>query len=818
VSSPIYPTRGIAAGSSTATYELWATLKPVLDRLSKADPTLIICLHVDDLSVTSTSADSDECTDKLVAAAEQVQHDISHTLQMQFATDKGFVIASTEQAARLIAKQLPISTQPAQSVRRLGIDYTLASVGDGAPHRKRHTATRWHRLVTALRNARNMPALFPAGAPGIFVCGILPAALYGAEHYAPDPKQITQLRAAAVKAWGPQPWGVPHELAMMLYPTTHDPLYIAVLQPIYRWAREVWLSSHPDPAHSDVLTAAELTAAAHRLLQHDRIPLPQGPLLALHSSLFFLKWRLAPPYGLLDENNQSLDLSHGSPALLKHYVRNRFQRIQEACLEARFALRPNGAVQQPHWPLVRRFLGSKRATKKQKTSLLSILYGTLPTPAWLSLHGWNVQPMCDICHSLCDLTHLAYGCHSPQPLLVGDLLGRIDIPPRVGTAPMKATIHGWDTPVDEFYFEQGVPVYTDGSAIHVQFPEIACSAAAAFQVDSAGKHRLLTVQNDPSGPQSAIAGEAIAVELATYGLSRSPLTQPTQLVVDCQAVVTNLQTLPRSLGYRHKYAGHFLDTPSVQLCPYKIKSHMTEAVATQMGIREHWFGNAKADRFASEARASTGKAGLAYIEHQKALFAQLLSITDAAAGLPPVLTRPNRKAAATLHEAGRRPDPHTFARQGPRWICTKCGITARFAARKVGGCHQAARVVERLHSTHRLFVAFHEEHGLTTPFYFCNRCGAHSTTRVAALHTMCLPKLVPTPAMKKLAARRHPRSNGLLSEVRRFCRLTPAGDPPGKPKPRAAPAAVIDEQAVDAHDCELQAAFELGIGASLDSD
>jgi hypothetical protein len=383
---------------------------------------------------------------------------------------------------------------------------------------------------------------------------------------------------------------------------------------------------------------------------------------------------------------------------------------------------------------------------------------------------------------------------------------------------MKATIHGWDTPVEEFYFEQGVPVYTDGSAIHVQFPEIACSAAAAFQVDSAGKHRLLTVQNDPSGPQSAIAGEAIAVELATYGLSRSPLTQPTQLVVDCQAVVTNLQTLPRSLGYRHKYAGHFLDTPSVQLCPYKIKSHMTEAVATQLGIREHWFGNAKADRFASEARASTGKAGLAYIEHQKALFAQLLSITDAAAGLPPVLTRPNRKAASTLHEAGRRPDPHTFARQGPRWICTKCGITARSAARKVGGCHQAARVVERLHSTHRLFVAFHEEHGLTTPFYFCNRCGAHSTTRVAALHTMCLPKLIPTPAMKKLAARRHPRSNGLLSEVRRFRSPMPSAAMPGKPAPRSAPAAVIDEQAVDAHDCELQAAYELGMGVSLDSD
>jgi hypothetical protein len=136
----------------------------------------------------------------------------------------------------------------------------------------------------------------------------------------------------------------------------------------------------------------------------------------------------------------------------------------------------------------------------------------------------------------------------------------------------------------------------------------------------------------------------------------------------------------------------------------------------------------------------------------------------------------------------------------------------------VGGCHQAARVVERLHTTHRLFVAFHEEHGLTTPFYFCNRCGAHSTTRVAALHTMCLPKLVPTPAMKRLAALRHPRSNGLLSEVRRFRMQLPSSAIPGKPKSRAAPASATVEQAFDAHDCELQAAYELGMGASIDSD
>jgi hypothetical protein len=822
VSDPSYPTRGIAAGSSTATYELWAVLKPVLDRLAKADPTLIICLHVDDLSVTATDSDTERCTDRLVSAAMLVNHDISNTLQMQFASDKGYVIASTEQAARIIAAQLPMPTQAAHSVRRLGIDYSLASVGGRDQNHRKHNQTRWHRLVAALRNARKLPHLFPAGAPGIFVCGILPAALYGAEHYAPDPKHLNQLRTAAIKAWGPHPWGVPNDLAILLYPTLHDPLFVAVFQPIFRWAREVWLSSHPDPAHSDVLSAAELTAAAHRILQHDRIPLPQGPLLAMHSSLHFLKWRLAPPYGLADENGNPLDLSHGSPALLRHYVRNRFQAIQERCLEERFALRPNGAVQTPHWPFIRRFLASKRPNKRQKTSLLSILYGTLPTPAWLSTHGWNVSPHCEVCRQLCDLTHLIYGCHSPHNVDANELLGHSHIPPRLGIAPMRATVHGWEVPTDQFHFEQGIPVYTDGSAIHVQYPEIACSAAAAFQVDSQGKHRLLTVQNDLLGPQSSIAAEAIAVELATFGLRKSPTScATTMLVADCQAVIDNLQSLPRALGYRHKYAGHFLDTADPHLTPIKIKSHMTEAVATQLGLRDHWFGNDKADRFANEARADTGKAGREYIDKQKTLFAHILKVTAAAADLPPVLTRPCRRTTDTLHEARRQPDPHAFARQGPRWICTQCGITARHSARKLSGCSQAARVVDRLHSTHRLFVAFREEQGLFTPFYFCNKCGAHSTSRVAALHSLCLPKLIPTPAMKRLEAGRHPRTNANLVSVRRF-RLS-TGVRARSPPPTASSSLQLKVSADHApasfedSDPEVEAARILGLGTAFDA-
>jgi hypothetical protein len=61
----------------------------------------------------------------------------------------------------------------------------------------------------------------------------LPVALYGAEHHVIDPKHIQKLRRAAIGAWGSRPWGVlPTDLAMLMYPTEQDPLFIAVTAPL----------------------------------------------------------------------------------------------------------------------------------------------------------------------------------------------------------------------------------------------------------------------------------------------------------------------------------------------------------------------------------------------------------------------------------------------------------------------------------------------------------------------------------------------------------------------------------------------------------
>jgi hypothetical protein len=125
---------------------------------------------------------------------------------------------------------------------------------------------------------------------------------------------------------------------------------------------------------------------------------------------------------------------------------------------------------------------------------------------------------------------------------------------------LLATINGWEKDWHDFSFEPGRPIFTDGSAIHLMFPEIACSSAAAFQVDSEGNHRLAVAQNDATDPQSAIAVEALAAEIAIQRLRADPshTEVDTELVADCQAVILALARGPSDTSYRRKFAGHFM--------------------------------------------------------------------------------------------------------------------------------------------------------------------------------------------------------------------------------------------------------------------
>jgi hypothetical protein len=241
-------------------------------------------------------------------------------LGMAFAPDKGFVMVTTSSSAARLAK-----------TTRLGVDYALDPQSRVMP-------ARWHRLAVSLARAKRMPHLY--GAPGIHTFGILLAALYGAEHQAIPPPAVQKLRHTAVRAGGSRPWGAPTDFAMLLYPTDQDPFYIAIAAPLARWAREVWVSTAPEgPADDDTLIHVELVLAA-RAIADDR-PLPQGPLLAVRQALAQIGWTMQPPFHFCNHTGYTLNLSEGTPALLRHHIRKRVASLQERSFRDRLYERPS---------------------------------------------------------------------------------------------------------------------------------------------------------------------------------------------------------------------------------------------------------------------------------------------------------------------------------------------------------------------------------------------------------------------------------------------------------------------------------------------
>jgi hypothetical protein len=161
------------------------------------------------------------------------------------------------------------------------------------------------------------------------------------------------------------------------------------------------------------------------------------------------------------------------------------------------------------------------------------------------------------------------------------------------------------------------------------FPEIACSSAAAFQIDSEGRHRLAVAQCEATGPQSAIAGEALAAEIAIQRLTADPMhtETDTELVADCLAVIRALSGGPTDSSYKCKFAGHYKGANTARIVPVKMKAHLSEQAAKDFGCHQHWFGNERADYWANDVRNTTGKAWADYVSLQRAAFHETMQAT-----------------------------------------------------------------------------------------------------------------------------------------------------------------------------------------------
>lgn len=101
VGKGIYPTKGVAAGSPFAPFELALVVLPTIVRLRSSGIPLALSIYVDDFMISATGQDEDQMASRMVKWAAMVYDEIT-SVGFVVERAKGFVLGSSRQlAARL---------------------------------------------------------------------------------------------------------------------------------------------------------------------------------------------------------------------------------------------------------------------------------------------------------------------------------------------------------------------------------------------------------------------------------------------------------------------------------------------------------------------------------------------------------------------------------------------------------------------------------------------------------------------------------------------------------------------------------------------
>ncbi len=313
-----------------------------------------------------------------------------------------------------------------------------------------------------------------------------------------------------------------------------------------------------------------------------------------------------------------LDMTRGSPTMLKHYVVLAHQDNVNKELATLFAVKGLLAADQTlDWDLLRSFLGKKKIPSIDKAACIAALYGSFPTPAWLWAHGWEACNTCFACEQTNDLAHVTNGCGPPNIDYVKDIakaLAPLRKPEVFDIVElMLCTINGCPVPMENFAFDPDLPIYTDGSAMHVGIMALAVSAGAAFQIGKDGLHYVVRCQVPRAFPQSAVAAEHMAIHLVFRFLYLRAGHRGATIISDCQAVVSAFAHPHLYQGYRAKFGGLWREPGLLAVYEVlKTPAHRTREEAIAQNDEANWFGNDKADYWAKFALAGTDKDGSDY--------------------------------------------------------------------------------------------------------------------------------------------------------------------------------------------------------------
>jgi ribonuclease HI len=762
---PILSTRGIAAGSAGATYELLALLLPAVRATQSAVPTARICLHVDDLNITATGTTHGEVLERLLEASTVIKDHCQRQCAMEFSDGKAFAMASDARlASEVKAAVLHAGGTIVTDVRRLGNDYSLRrprQAAEQAPLPRKRVSTAvaqarkaryvkaglpvvQQRLKEAARRARILRRQARQGGTAVFSGGILSVAQYGTEMAPLPPLALRQLRVQAAAATGVPPLGLAHELRVLAVPVRHDPGYRAVMMPLHRYHREVWMRYSPDPSQAP-LSFPQLRALAATI--SSTVWVSQcGPVAAIRVALHTLGWALRDLATLVTGNGQELSLVQMSPAALQRVIALRFDELRHEPLYAKWRERHGQAGPlDPH--TVHAILRSRTTTIPAKTAFLRWVSGTTPVRSWLAAHGWAVDPLCPHCSTADDTVEHALQCpgrlpavngpHDPYSWVCATPPGVPEdplFPPGVANVFVNGDLvaHVPDLP------DPTRPIFTDGSALRVGTPQGVAAAAAVYRAPAF--EVAIVCRLDSWAPATSAAGEYWAAALAAILAGG----RPTSIVTDSASVITSLSRPGFMHDPKGMHAGAWRHHQVQALVTgwHKVKSHVERSTAKAQGWVDFWEGNDRADYWAGRATASADSQELRALDLDRQRraraaregFRALAEIVD-----PALLRAPHvRHLAQQAAQVAKPKHAFLWVPHLKLWVCRQCERAKIHPVQPK--LDKAACVPQELqvHPSHTLAQGWERgQNGLGTLFRFCTRCGLHATLRLRGLRQPC---------------------------------------------------------------------------------
>jgi hypothetical protein len=766
VSRPIKPSRGIAAGSAFATFELTLYLLDLMRDHKKACPEVTLSVHVDDFSQSAIASTEDEVVDRLKQSTDNVLTALK-ALNMPLAEDKGQIVATTPGLAGSITDQ----------AKRLGVDYAISSKG------KKRAKVAKHRMANARARIKILRKLRKHGeGPKIFFAGIKPGAMYGIELYEPHHKAVTELDAGAAASIALRPIGVSHFLTLMSVQTASLPGYLAVAAPIMRLAREIWTTvgtqEHTE-AQGDALTPKELVDLWWEIQKApgNTHHMEQGPIRALEAALKKLRWTLTGPTSITTYEGTKLDLTVGTPAMLQHYLVEAYETIQnlkaQQYLEKRELLPDDCSID---WNRVRTILKNRKVKVKVKNTLLQLLCGTPPTRAWLNKHGFKVACHCP-CGEVDSCDHRLAGCNSNNSnstrhtLL--ETLHQQDAPEAVYRAEgVHYEIDGQAVEKAAFQWEPDREVYTDGSCKYIEDKRLTIAAAAAVQIGKTGTIRSATVSLPFDHPRSAVVAEHVAIVVATSVVTTHDAIT---VVSDCQAVVQGAaMSMKNRLQSRRKMGGFWNSVGTKVRHIIKVKAHMTKEQAVSRGEEAHFSGNDLADKMANSALPVYNAEQLqAHFNREKAnntrLHEGLEKLQQAQELCPDMFTFEKDKGNMRY---GYRPNlkhDYRWSEQFQKWVCINCAKVRRQGKGKASDrCSHSCRIMVEAHPSHYMHRMLCDRSHI--PLIFCWKCGCYAQVRSEGLKNVCKRIAYHSTIRTRLRQAKHPRTKeGLHGMTKVLC-------------------------------------------------